>query len=420
MHDKEISLLSPLFFRLIIPFGLGYFVSVFLGSANAIMSPILVDTFSLSPADLGFMTSVYLISFGLAQFPLGVLLDRYGARRTLAPSLLLAVLGTLVFAKSNNFSHLVISRSLQGIGLSCALMAAFKAYSEYLMPEKIPIVYSMQCLIGGIGGMFATRPISLILKVISWRELFVGIAFLAFLVSMSVWFLPPHEHNYKNKNKASFSSQFQTMLKFIKDPRFWRIAPIVITGDSIMFAYLYLWIGPWMKDVALLNSDSVSKYMMYTFTGAAFGYFTNGALLNYLQRKNFASGEKLYLISGILLSVFLSLIAFLNPAISMYLWPFVMFLSTMTMISFSLINRYFAVTEVGRVMCLLNFMIFFMSFLMQWFIGLVLNKYPVINGHFSSIGYKESLVYIIILNVVADIYVYIKLLQSINNQECKQ
>ena len=58
LHDKEVSLLSPLFLRLFIPFGLGYFISVLLGSANAIMSPILVETFSLSPADLGFMTSI--------------------------------------------------------------------------------------------------------------------------------------------------------------------------------------------------------------------------------------------------------------------------------------------------------------------------------------------------------------------------
>ena len=73
-------------------------MSVLLGSANAIMSPILTDTFSLTPADLGFMTSVYLIFFGMTQFPLGVFLDRYGARKTLAPFLLLAAVGVLIFS----------------------------------------------------------------------------------------------------------------------------------------------------------------------------------------------------------------------------------------------------------------------------------------------------------------------------------
>lgn len=408
MYDNQVRLFSPAFFRLFIPFGLGYFMSVLLGSANAIMSPILVNTFSLSPADLGLMTSIYLISFGVAQFPLGVLLDRYGARRTLAFSLLFAVVGTLVFAKSNNFFHLIISRSLQGVGLSCALMAAFKAYSEYLLPEKIPLVYSMQCLFGGIGGMFATRPISLVLKFINWRDLFVIIAFLVFVVIICVWFLPPYKQSYIKYNQVSFWIQLKTMFGFIKDQRFWKIAPIAITGDSIMFAYLYLWIGPWMKDVALLDSNLASIYMLFAFAGVALGYFTNGALLNCFQRTNLVSGERLYLISGVLLSFFLLLIAMMSSKFSLYLWPIVMFLSTMTMISFSLLNRYFTILEVGRVMSLLNFMIFFTSFLMQWFIGLVLNKYPVIDGHFSSVGYKESLLYIVVLNIIADIYVYKK------------
>ena len=57
-------MLTPLFMRLFIPFGVGYFLSVFLGSANATMAPILITEFALSPADLGFMSSVYLIFFG--------------------------------------------------------------------------------------------------------------------------------------------------------------------------------------------------------------------------------------------------------------------------------------------------------------------------------------------------------------------
>ena len=159
MNSTKDTLFTPLFFSIFMPFALGYFVSVLLGSANAAMSPILVETFSLSPADLGFMTSVYLIAFGLAQFPIGVFLDRYGARKTLAPSLIFAVAGAFVFAFSNNMTSLVISRAISGIGLSGCLMAAFKAYAEKFPPERLPFIYSIQCLFGGIGGMAATKPI---------------------------------------------------------------------------------------------------------------------------------------------------------------------------------------------------------------------------------------------------------------------
>lgn len=81
MTSMEQRLISPLFFRLLIPFGLAFFLGMFMGSINSIIAPIIVLAFELSPADLGFISSVNLIAFGLAQLPLGVFLDRYGAKR---------------------------------------------------------------------------------------------------------------------------------------------------------------------------------------------------------------------------------------------------------------------------------------------------------------------------------------------------
>ena len=289
LQDKEFSLLSPLFFRLFIPFGLGYFISVLLGSANTIMSPILVETFSLSPANLGFMTSIYLIFFGMAQFPLGVLLDRYGARRTLAPFMLFAVAGAVVFALSQNVGHLIISRALTGIGLSGCLMAAFKAYSEWLPAERLPLVYSLECLTGGIGGVVATKPIGFAISLISWRVVFIILGALTLLTSLSIWFLTPKDGDTQSDKKISLSKQFAQMLSFLMDSRFWFIAPLVITGQSVMFAYLYLWVGPWLRDVALMGDAETGTYMMYAFIGAAAGYFLNGILADLFKRKGWLS-----------------------------------------------------------------------------------------------------------------------------------
>jgi MFS family permease len=406
LQDKEFSLLSPLFFRLFIPFGLGYFISVLLGSANTIMSPILVETFSLSPANLGFMTSIYLIFFGMAQFPLGVLLDRYGARRTLAPFMLFAVAGAVVFALSQNVGHLIISRALTGIGLSGCLMAAFKAYSEWLPAERLPLVYSLECLTGGIGGVVATKPIGFAISLISWRVVFIILGALTLLTSLSIWFLTPKDGDTQSDKKISLSKQFAQMLSFLMDSRFWFIAPLVITGQSVMFAYLYLWVGPWLRDVALMGDAETGTYMMYAFIGAAAGYFLNGILADLFKRKGWLSWEKMYFYSGILLTAVLGFITFENGRYSAPLWGIVMFLSTMTMISFPLMRKLYASNEVGRVLSLLNFTIFFMSFVFQWFIGIVLDFYPVIDGRFSAKGYQLSLAVIVVLNVAAVIHLY--------------
>ena len=409
MQDKEISLLSPLFLRLFIPFGLGYFISVLLGSANAIMSPILVNTFSLSPSDLGFMTSVYLISFGIAQFPLGVWLDRYGARKTLAPFMLFAVGGAVIFAYSQNIGQLILSRALTGIGLSGCLMAAFKAYSEWLPSERLPLVYSLECLTGGIGGMVATKPIGFAISVLPWRTVFAFLALFTLLTAVSIWFVTPRDGNKASGEKTTFTEQLRQMVAFFADPRFWFVAPVVTAAQSVMFAYLYLWVGPWMRDVAGMGEAEAGTYMMYAFTGAAAGYFLNGILADLFKKRGFLSWERMYLYSGALLTMVLGFIAVENGRGSAALWGIVMFLSTMTMISFPLMRKLYKANEVGRVLSLLNFTIFLFSFIFQWFIGVVLDFYPVADGQFSPEGYRTSLAVIVILNLAAVIHLYLEL-----------
>jgi hypothetical protein len=89
---------STIWLRLFVPFALGYFVSYFLRNANAVIAEDLIRELGLTAADLGLLTGAYLAAFGLAQLPLGLLLDRYGPRRVEASLLLIAAAGCLIFA----------------------------------------------------------------------------------------------------------------------------------------------------------------------------------------------------------------------------------------------------------------------------------------------------------------------------------
>lgn len=405
MKDKNI-LLTPLFLRLFIPFGVGYFLSVFLGSANATMAPMLVTEFTLSPSDLGFMSSIYLIFFGLAQFPLGVFLDRYGARATLAPMLLFAVAGALVFAAAEGFAALALSRALIGIGLSGSLMAAFKAYASWLPAERLPLVYSVQSLMGGLGGMFATRPISVAFGLFGWRQVFVMLAAVCLCSASLVWFVVPNDRPGGAVKVDSFVKQLWKMFGFFGDRRFWLVAPTVTAAQSVMFAFLYLWVGPWMLDVAGMEVSEAGMYMMLAFGGAALGYFGNGILAGWFKSRGWLTWEQLYLLSGVLLTFVLAAITLINGRCAASLWGIVMFLSTMTMISFPITRTMYAGDEVGRVLSLLNFTIFLFSFIVQWFIGVVIDLYPVSEGHFSPAGYQMSLAVVVVFNFASCIWYY--------------
>ena len=99
-------------------FTLGYFLSYFYRSANAVLAKDLSQDLGLGPAELGLMTSLFYLAFAAAQLPLGSLLDRFGPRVVTPALLLLAALGSLVFGLAQGFATLALGRALIGVGLS--------------------------------------------------------------------------------------------------------------------------------------------------------------------------------------------------------------------------------------------------------------------------------------------------------------
>ncbi|HSR72854.1 MAG TPA: MFS transporter, partial [Kiloniellales bacterium] len=117
--------------RVFLPFALGYFLSYLLRVVNAVIAPDLIAELGLAAADLGLMTSVNFLAFGAFQLPVGILLDRFGPRRTESALLLVAAAGALLFSLAGDLLGLVLGRALIGLGTSACLMAAFKAYVQW-------------------------------------------------------------------------------------------------------------------------------------------------------------------------------------------------------------------------------------------------------------------------------------------------
>ena len=101
-------------YRVFVPFALGYFLSYLLRVVNAVIAPDLIAELNLTAADLGLMTSANFLAFTIVQLPVGILLDRYGPRRTDAALLLFAGLGCFIFANATTAGGLIAGRALIG------------------------------------------------------------------------------------------------------------------------------------------------------------------------------------------------------------------------------------------------------------------------------------------------------------------
>ena len=283
---------SSLFFRLWIPFGFAFFLGMFIGSVNSVLAPYITEEFSLTPAALGFVSSMNLAAFGAAQLPLGLMLDRFGGRKTLIAMLSFALAGTFLFACAQSYVMLICARALIGFGFAAALMSAFKSFAHWLPQEYLPLAFSLESLMGGVGVMSATRPVTLALQYRSWREIMFAASAAVLVAILLLVFLAPREATGRGGGRQSLLRAAKEMFGFVTDKRFLYVAPVVAVADGVLFAFAYLWIGPWLRDVAMLDGSEIGLMMLLSSTGIAAGYLMNGVIASFLSRKGWLTWEE--------------------------------------------------------------------------------------------------------------------------------
>ena len=77
-----------------------YFYAFFQRVTPSVIDQELMRAFAASGSELGSLGGAYFFTYAALQFPLGILLDRYGPRRIMAISALIAGIGSIGFGLS--------------------------------------------------------------------------------------------------------------------------------------------------------------------------------------------------------------------------------------------------------------------------------------------------------------------------------
>jgi len=379
------------------PFAAGYFLSFFFRNVNAIISRDLAREFALAPADLGFLTSMYLFAFAAFQLPLGVLLDRYGPRRVIATLYAVAGLGALVFSLAQDLATLSAGRALIGLGVSGGLMGAIKAYTLWFPLNRLATVNGLHMAMGGIGGLAATAPVEALLGVLGWRVLFEIVAAMAVVVSVFIFFVVP-EKPLPGRGDA-FWVQVLRFGEIFATQAFWRIALPLVVCHAAYQALQGLWLGPWLYDVAGLERPAVAQYLLVTIVAYTIGSLFFGVASDQLAGAG-VSRMTVYK-TGLLVSLamFVLLALGVRGGLGAILAVYG-FTAIAVSLAYVLLTPLFGADMTGRVNTAANVLMFGCSALFQWGIGAVLRLYPTIDGRSPPEGYATALLTLAALQVL--------------------
>ena len=399
--ELEAPLPRSLVLRLFLPFAAGYFLSYLFRTVNAIAAPNLVADTGLGADALGFLTATYMAAFAVLQLPLGLALDRYGPRRVEAALLTVAAAGALVFALAGGLAGLSLGRALIGAGVSCCMMASFKAFAMWFAPQRLPLVYACLLVFGALGAVSATVPVEWFLGVSDWRTLFVGLALLSLLVSLAVFIVvPDHE---APPGHLHLADQLRGLRDVFRDRFFWGIAPLAALSSGSSLAIIGLWSGPWLRDVAGLERAAVATHVMIITIGMGLGFLAWGLLTDRLTRL----GLRPMSVAGGGMTGFLLLLVLLAAGVTggPLLWLLLAalgFLASAGSLSYSILSQHFPRDLAGRANTAQNVLVFSAAFLIQWGIGGILRIWEdPVTHHYDPTGYRVAFGVVAALQAVA-------------------
>ena len=361
-------------FRVFIPFALGYVISYMLRTVNAVIAPDLVAELQLSAGELGLMTSVFFASFAAFQLPLGLLLDRYGPRRTESALMLITAAGAVLFAISQTATGLIVGRLLLGLGTSACLMAAMTAFVLWFPRDRIPMINGYQMAAGGLGALISTVPVANAAELIGWRGIFWVVAGFSIVVAGLIFTVVPERS--AEKKIGGLKAQVSGICEVFTSPLFWRIAPLTVASQASFISLQSLWSGPWLHDVGGIAHADVSDRLSIIAGCMIVGFILVGSLTARLNRLGIETMRIAVIGSFIFMVVQVSLV-YMGPQYPTLIWAAFGFFGTIGILGYGALSQNFAQELAGRVVTGLNLLVFTAAFVVQWGVGLIIDQWPL-------------------------------------------
>ena len=352
-----------------LPFALGYYLSYLLRTVNAVISPDLTLDLGLSAADLGLLTSTYFLTFGLAQIPLGIALDRFGPKRVLGALLLLAALGSAAFALGETSGQLTLARGLIGLGVSACLMAGLKGFALWYPPEKQSSMTGFIMAAGALGALTASTPMEAVLPFLGWRGVFWCIAGLSLGLSILVFISLPGDA--ANNQPESFKTTLVSVGKIFISPNFLRFAGSATFFTGGFMALQSLWAIPWLMNVNELSLTQAAKFLLTLNLGMLTGQLAIGFLGTRLYQQGVTPLGLIQIGYGLMLTIQLLILTQIGPALA--LWYLLGVVSSVNAQTYVATASQFPKAAFGRVSTAINLMAFAGAFVVQWGMGIALD-----------------------------------------------
>lgn len=260
--------------------------SVFQRSALAVVSSDLIAEFSMTPSQLGTLTSCFLYAYAVMQILSGLLVTRVGVRSLIVGSILSAAVFSCFFINITTVGGLMLFRVLIGISCSFIYVPAINEMRKLAPPNWTTVLIGAFLSAGHVGSLLAASPLKALCDLFGWRSVFLWLTgIIPFFVGLLIWVLLPAAQKRSEADAKPVSAVLREMGRSFR----YMIYPGVLTvilwsvlAGSPRHAFSSVWIAQFYENAAGYSLGAMSDVAFCLSIGCILGGPICGRISNRL------------------------------------------------------------------------------------------------------------------------------------------
>ncbi|RRA48740.1 MFS transporter [Acidipila sp. EB88] len=247
----------------------------------------------LSGSHMGALLSFFSLAYGLAQLPVGALLDRFRARLLLGGGLLLWSAAQAATALVRSFAQFVPLRLLLGVGEAPFFAAGVQSIEGWFAPGERGWPTGLMNASTMLGQAIAPPVLTVLMLHGGWRSMFAVIGALGVLLALC-WFplyrdppapaLPGPRQTRLPQHSTASTLSVRQWIGFFRSATMWGML-LGFSGINYT-AWLYMaWLPGYLEEARHVSVARTGALSVVPFLLGACGMFLSGLLADALVRR---------------------------------------------------------------------------------------------------------------------------------------
>ena len=353
-----------------VAFGYAFFQRV----APSVMVSDLMETFSVGAAVLGQLSAFYFYPYALLQIPIGVLLDRFGARVLLSGAMALAAIGSIAFGLASSLELAYAGRFLIGVGSAVGFIGSMALATQWFPLHRFALLAGLAMLMGMVGGFAGQAPLAALITIFGWRATMVASGGAAAGLAIAIALVvrnSPRPSIERPARRQQWAELRSGLSQAVRSREIWLIAVVATSMSGPMLAFGGLWGVPYLVVAYDLPRPQAALLVSMMLVGWAVGAPAGGWVSDYVRRRK---APLIFAVSALLL-----LLVILTAVPQLPLWVLVSVIFAIGFTGGHMVITYALAREIsppglhGSVMGLVNGMTVASAALLQPLIGALLD-----------------------------------------------